>query len=281
MARQYLRVCSLTVAGRTIELLRMTFNIEKDILGVPNRGKIQIYNLSADSRTAIQKSGIRIVLKAGYQGDVGTLFIGNVLNVFHIRKEADIITEIYAADGFSAYKDSYFSQTISPGISPKETLKKVASSFQGIEIGTIEGVPDKSSSIYGQTLSGSTEYLMNKQAKEYNVSWSIQDEVLQVFPLSGSLQNTTRILSATTGMIGSPTITEIGSNSKVLMDRTIVPGTKFRIDSTTPIVKMGNYYFQGVKPTIGKGIYRANKVTHKGDTHADLWETEIEGFVII
>lgn len=290
MARQYLRKINLIIGNQqsteianalSITDLRVAFHIEKDILGLPNRAKIQVYNLSKSTRLQIEKYFTKIVFNAGYVNDIGLIFIGNLTNIFHIRKDVDIITELYASDGFMAYSNSIFNKTYSPGISPMDVTKDIIKSFDGIKPGQILGIPSSNSNLYGQTLSGKSSDIMSKHVKEYNARWSIQNETINIFPVNGSLSNITRVLSATTGMIGSPTITEIGANAKVLLDREILPGSQFRIDSTNPVVRFGNLYFPQVDPTIGSGLYRVNKVVHSGDTHSNTWETSIEGFKVI
>lgn len=290
MARQYLRSVNLIVGNElstqipnalSITDLRMTFHIEKDILGLPNRAKIQIWNLSKQTRLRIEKFFTKIILNAGYVGDTGLIFTGNITNVFHIREGVDIITEIYAADGFMAYKTGIFNKTYSPGASPISVTNDIIGSFPGITKGQILGIPSSSNNLMGATYSGSSVDVLNQHTREYSTRWTIQNEVLSIFPVMGSLSNVTRILSAVTGMIGSPTITEIGANAKVLLDREILPGSQFKIDSTMPQVRLGEYYFPNVSPTIGTGTYRVNKIIHSGDTHSDLWETQIEGFRVI
>ena len=289
MSRQFNRVISVTIFdptravdnGLEISGLRIAVTIEKDILGLPNRGKIEIYNLSGPTISRIEKEFTRIVVNAGYEGDVGILFIGNIANVFHVRKGADIITEIYAADGLLSYNSSYFAQTVGQNVRAPTVVRTVANSFTGLKIGLMEGIPNVNSSLTGQTLVGSSKDVMNKLSADYNFSWSIQNETIQTFSRASSLTAIVRELSSETGMIDNPTLTEIGANAKVLMDRTINPGNRFVIKASHPNIKLSNAYMTGIKPTPGKGIYRVNKVTHTGDNYENKWESVIEGFIVL
>src|SRR5271166_3515083 len=69
--------------------LRIRFEIEKNLFGTsPNHSKIDIFNLSIQTRQAIKK-GYLIQLKAGYNGLIGTIFTGNVFNTKSDREGPD------------------------------------------------------------------------------------------------------------------------------------------------------------------------------------------------
>lgn len=286
MSRQYKRSVNVIVGNKesinipnalSIEKLRISFYIEKDWWGMPNQAKISIYNLSPTSRAKIEKEYTKIAVNAGYEGSVSLIFTGDIINVFHSKRETDVITEIYASDGGFAYKNSFFNQTLFPGISREQTIRKVAESF-GLSIGQIEGIPEGNSSLAGQTLSMPSKDLMNELADENNANWSVQNGQIQTVAKDGYLPGEVLTVSPITGMIGSPIITVMGANAKILLDPKVHVGRRFKIEAAYPNVALGDYYFPDITPLSGTGTYRITKVTHTGDTHADPWYSLIEGF---
>src|SRR5262245_73774 len=100
------RICQLVVGrgGTGLEVtskqsgyaLRVHFEVIKTIAPTPNTATIQVYNLSPDNASQIEKDYVDILLNAGYTGNQALIFYGNIQFVSHYRKETDWITEITA-----------------------------------------------------------------------------------------------------------------------------------------------------------------------------------------
>lgn len=290
MSRKYIRSATVIIGNQKsvntpnalkITDLRIVFNLEKDIFGFPNIGRVSIYNLSPASRAKIEKEYIKLILIAGYKGDEKILFTGDILYIYHRRDgQGNVITEFYMGDGHLSYSSSFFNKTLAPNLSKKEIFNNVASSFN-FPLGDISGIDDTASSIRGQVLSGPSKSLLTQQAENMGLYWSIQDENVIAFPKKGNRPGTVYIFNALNGMIKSPVITEIGVTLEVLLDVNLKPGTLFKVNSVGANINIGSYYFRNVQKTFGEGTYRIDKLVHKGDTHGNVWNTEIEGFLLI
>lgn len=80
-------------------------------------------------------------------------------------------------------------------------------------------------------------------------------------------------------MIGSPERTDVGVTVKNLLLPELKLGRRIQIKSITEQLNVGNLFFRKVPPIKNEGIYRIDKLIHKGDTHANEWETQISGRV--
>jgi hypothetical protein len=87
----YGRTASLVVLNRdtglarTLEGLRVSFEIEKTSESTSNKAKIMIYNLNEDNRAFFESESLSVILSAGYKGIYGTspivqqLFSGDII----------------------------------------------------------------------------------------------------------------------------------------------------------------------------------------------------------
>lgn len=261
--------------------LRVDFKIEKDILGSPVVSRVSITNLNEDTRSQIEEKNNKILVNAGYVGSMKLLFSGNILYVFHRYTPTEVITDIYAGDGSFSYLNSFFAKTYAQTVTNKQIITDAVNSFEGLSAGTIEGVPETESTLYGSTYFDLSHKVMNKLTNNLDLMWYIENESVNVLPKNGALGGEPIEFNALNGMIGSPTVTEIGINLQVLLRPDLVPGANFRVLSRSPNIVINNYYFKGLTPTKGAGTYRINKLIHIGDTHGTTWQTFIEGFILI
>lgn len=290
MPRQYKREATLIIGNRDsinipnalkITGLRITFNIEKDIFGIPNKAVISVYNLSENSRNRIDEEYTKVVLNAGYEGAQKLLFAGNIMFVYNKRNnKGDYITEMHCGDGHFAYTTKFYNKNVAKNVSREEIFKDVVKEM-GLQVGEIEGFTSASSSTRGQSFSAPAHYVLQDLSEQSDLWWSIQNEQVVTFKKDGNLPGQTIVFSQINGMTGSPTVTEIGVNLNVLLNADLRPGNLFKVDSVNPNIQIGNYYFRNIRRTLGEGTYRINRLVHTGDTHGDSWTTSIDGFLLI
>jgi len=286
MARQYKRVYELTIIppdgeARTITQLRVSFEITKSILSFPNIARITLYNPNQDTLSALEEKYTRIVLNAGYEGDLRLLFKGEVRNVFQSKNGRDRVLTIYSGDGEQSWQNATFNKTFSEKLSVSSAIEEVLKTFSDINIGSLEGLPEVADKIGGQTLSGSSKDIMDTFADEYGFSWSIQDGEIIITPDEEPLQGDEAVLvSAATGMIGSPTITEIGVDVTTLLNPRMLPNRAFKVESVNAEVAIGNLFFRNLKRTNGEGVYKIQEVNFKGDSRDGDWLSSVKGRII-
>lgn len=283
MARQYDRSYELTIISpeglsRVITGLRIQFEITKSILSYPNLCKLTIFNANQDTLSILQRKYTKIILNAGYKGDIGLLFKGQVRNVFQGRQGTEKSLVVYAGDGERDWQNAQFNKTFTESVTIKAAIEEVLKSFGEVTTGVIEGIPNVADKIRGQTLSGSSKDILDKFADEYGFNWSIQNEEVVIVPDESPIQGDQAVLvSAATGMLNSPTITEIGADVKTLLNHRMLPNRSFQIDSVNADTQIGNLFFRDVKKTSAEGLYKIQEVVFRGDSREGEWSSAVKG----
>ena len=75
---------------------------------------ITISNLNATSRAGIVKNQV-VILNAGYEGDVGALFVGQVASVSHKQSGTEWQTKITATAALSQWLNAQVNKTYEAG----------------------------------------------------------------------------------------------------------------------------------------------------------------------
>lgn len=286
MARQFKRTYELTVISpegdtRVIRNLRVNFEITKSVLSFPNLAKIVIYNPAPDTLAILQTKFTKIVLNAGYEGNLKLLFKGEVRNVFQTKQGPDRLLTIYSGDGEKDWQNAAFNKTFTENISISSAIEEVLKTFEEVTVGVLNGLPQVADKLRGQTLSGSSKDILDNFADEYGFTWSIQDGEVVTMPIEEPLQGDEAVLvNAATGMVGSPTVTEIGADVVTLLNPLMLPNRAFKIESVNADVQLGNLFFRDVKRTTAEGLYKIQEVTFRGDSRDGDWLSAVKGRVI-
>jgi len=280
MADLYLRKVILDIIPATgqvtkIDGLRIKFTCEKTNEGNPNNSKIEIYNLSKDTKSLLEAKNTRVRLQIGYlgipentsqglvtgvNGNVAQIFVGNVKKVVHKIEgdKGDIITTLEVQDGGNRYRNARLDKGFPPGTSLKQVYDELIDEL-GLDQGSVTGIPDRKYS-QGLTLSGLVRDHLDTLSKANALEWSIQDETLQIIPKTEASSNVIIELDSNTGLVGSPSKTAKGVEFTSLIQPKIRPGIKVKI-----------------KSKILEGIFKVRKVTHDGDSHQGDFLTKCEG----
>ncbi|MBU9534734.1 hypothetical protein KTE49_30340, partial [Burkholderia multivorans] len=119
--QQFVRKVSLIIgfdSGEALDLseLRIVFRVQRGDLQTPNSARIRVYNVSATTARRAQKEFTRVVLQAGYEGNYGIIFDGQIKQVRRGREsQTDTFLDITAADGDSAYNFAVVNTTLAAG----------------------------------------------------------------------------------------------------------------------------------------------------------------------
>jgi hypothetical protein len=261
MAQLFNRYIAVTVGTKKITGLRMTFKVVKSIKPEPNTAEITIYNLSADTRTALQTAKVPVQIEAGYVGQAEVLFRGELRKPVSVGRGADWVTTFTSGDGDVAYRSARLDKSFAPGTPMVEAFKEGAKRL-GVGLGDSlakiaqargrEGTVDFPN---GETFSGQLVRELDRIAKTAGVEWSIQDGVLQVTPLGQPTDEQSILLSAATGLVGSPEAGEKGAiKATSLLQPGIRPGRLLQLDAVNL-----------------RGAFRVESVEHTGDNFAQPW----------
>ena len=283
MARQFKRVSELIVTppdgpSRVISGLKISFVINKSVISTPNLAQITVHNPNDETLSTMQRKFTRVTFNAGYVGNKRLLFTGQIRNVLQGRAATERTATIYSGDGQQAWQNARINKTYAPNVNMKTVIRDLISTFTGTTEGDLEGIPNVPDKLLGQTYSGSSKDVLDELATEYGFDWSIQDGVVVTTPKNSGLTSTQAVLiNRQTGMLNSPTLTEIGADVTTLLNPLLLPNTLFRIESQGTNVAIGNLNFRELPRTKAEGLYKVLSVEFKGDNRQGDWTSTVVG----
>ncbi len=286
MSRQYKRSYELVITPtngeqRTITELRIIFNITKSVLSYPNLAKIDIYNPNQDTLSSLQRKFTKVVLNAGYDGELKLIFKGEIRNILQNKIGVNRVITLYAGDGERDWQNAIINKTYASNVPISNIVDDIVSTFKEVTRGVIEGIPNIAENLLGETISGSSKDILDRIARQYDLDWNIQDGEINIIQSDipiGSLQSI--VVNSLTGMIGSPTITEIGADVTTLLNPNLIPNSSFTIESVNAQINLGNLFFRDVKRTSAEGSYKIQEVNFKGDSRDGDWLAIVKGRTI-
>lgn len=277
-ASQWKRWCNLAVGnggGLDLSGLHIKFTTHKGDVETPNSAEITIYNLSPETVARIKGEFKRVVLSAGYVSNNGIIFDGTIRQVRSLRSGADSWVEIIAADGDRAYNFATVNCTLAAGARPADQVAAcgAAMAAKGTETGYI---PDLGGQALprGKVMYGMARSYMRDVADTTDNTWSIQDGKMQMVPASAYLPGEAVVLTASTGLIGSPEQTNEGIKVRSLINPRIRIGGRIKLDNASIVtakVDLAPGAISQAAKLDNNGYYRVLKVEHTGDTHGTDW----------
>jgi hypothetical protein len=203
----------------------------------PNDAKVTIYNLSPQTQRDLLTEGAAIEIWAGYWPGNGPeeyaqIFSGQIRKAQTRPEGADSLTEIECGDGDDAIAHARVRKRMGE-TTHKEITQAILEAFKefGVKAGRID-VPDFTES-RPRTIDRSARREMDDICRQHDLQWSIQENVLNVYPRNEPLDVKERemILSPESGVIESPQFSDDGLELKTLMLPWLRPGQTFRLEN--------------------------------------------------
>lgn len=205
----FLRHVEITVGpkdgeGFKIDGLKIAFSIEKTDSTEPNKSKVQIYNLSAETSGKVTVAGNHITLKAGYEDEtVAAILFGDVLSGDRHRDGHDYVTELEVFDGRAAVMSSQVSVSYA-----KETeastivqalLDAIGKPYKGADL-----IPSGEKYSHGFVHVGMATDGLRKVLNRFDLTYTIQNEMLYILKPGEAADNTGLRLTFGTGLLTNP-----------------------------------------------------------------------------
>jgi hypothetical protein len=284
---QFGRVCTLLVsnkAGGAVDLsnLRIKFAVKRSDTMTPNCADIRVYNLDLKTAAFIKKEFTNVVLQAGYLGNYGVIFSGNIKQVIIGRESAtDTFVDIIAGDGDRAYNFAIVNTTLAKGSSQSDHLNVAVNSMasHGVNSGYVGALP-AAKLPRGKVMYGNSKDYIRGIADSSGFGWSIQDEKVNFVKQSTYLPGTMVILTSKTGMIGTPQQTNEGVNCKTLLNPFLKIAGRIKIDNRSVErykinLSVPNSPANIPAPLTADGVYYILVVEHQGDTRGTEWYSNL------
>jgi hypothetical protein len=270
---------------------RITFTVQKDIRLDPNRAEIRIYNLNQEHEQALAfrydinqvQYGGKVTLHAGYRGGAKQIFSGDIVRAYTSPSGGDRVTYIQGMHLIQNMAGGVVDRTFPKDTKQENILEYILGQFSNVGLSKDQKAAAKSA-LNGleldnsETLSGSAVVALKSFSDRF------QDKVKIFFDENGpqilgpgeSNGDIPVEVSKETGLMGSPSITDIGATVRIRLNPGLRNGTPIEVDSeVTQSLLNAQVGGDQVKKV---GRYIAEKITHLGDNYpGGEWTTEIVG----
>jgi hypothetical protein len=190
--------------GFKIDGLKIAFNIEKTDSPDPNKGKIQIYNLSESTSAKVTVAKNHITLKAGYLDEtIGAIFFGDVLDGRRYKDGQDYCTELEVFDG----RASVMSGHIAVSYAKETESRTVAQAFLealGMPFKGLEHIPAGESYPHGYCYIGMAGDGLRDVLNRYGLMYTVQNEMIYIIRPGEAADKTGLRLTPSTGLLTTP-----------------------------------------------------------------------------
>lgn len=276
---QFNRTCRLVLSNAeeslTVEELTIRFEIGKTLLGYPARGRIEIFNLSDENRQKITQRYTSVELYGGYVGASALLFRGNITNYYKDQNGPTGIFTLIVKSSTAAWEESTFTRTYIAGTPPATIINEVAASFKGVITGQIKTSPDWEPNLADVTVMGSSRRIMDQLARDYNFDWNIVEGEVIAVPRNAALEDQpVFVIDSDHGLIGSPVITDLGVDFRILLNPAILLGRQIELRASSVQLGQGAVEYRKVRNT-ADGIYKVMDIRMTGSVRSVDWYCDI------
>lgn len=258
--------------------LQITFTVDQTPSSRRAYAEITIYGLNRKSRESVYEQFAQVTLKAGYQNAVGTIFEGNIENIEIGRQGSDTFVKLFCQAASGAFANIDISRSFGENTPQKEIIQAVAETF-GLSVRFIGDFDSLPRALKGRSIDGPSQFILDSLSRSFAFDWfALNGEMLIVKEGSGFTAPPYRY-KPTNGLIGTPEITEIGVDIKVLMNPFIRPYDQYTVESETGQLTFNAIYYKRREfpKTNGTGTNRVLSLVHEGDFYGDTWTTTLRG----
>jgi hypothetical protein len=251
----------------TVTDLRVTFTVEKSLEHDPNTCQLAIFNLAERTRMQLQRKPTHVRVEVAYDDQFSRLFEGDLQWAESNLDRVDWETRLQLGDGLRAYRHGRISKAYQGGATVKQLVTDTAKSM-GLSLPrtVTEAKELQKQFANGVTLSGPAYREMTRLLKPLGKQWSIQDGRLQILGGSETRADDVIRIASDTGMKGSPSFGTPPDKKRppilhvtTLCRPEITPGGRILVESK-----------------VVSGLFRVERVRHSGDTHSNVWDSDIE-----
>ena len=120
----WLRSATLQIGGNRYSMDDLAFDFEVPFEDSDEltTATVNAYNLSANTRNSIKK-GDPVIINAGYEGDLGVIFVGQVSGLSHKHSSTEWTTKITATEALDQWLTAQVNKTYTKSIKAKAMVQ--------------------------------------------------------------------------------------------------------------------------------------------------------------
>jgi len=262
--------------------------VVKDIkTGEKDYAQVIIFNLNTGTRNALNEQYQKVRIVGGYGEQTDVIFEGSVVVATHKHENTEWITTLECGDGVETLDKALVNKTYNKGFKLGDVIRDFAN-INSLTVSDIVGIDENKTLSRGKSFSTDMQTALNELGKANNFDWSLQDEKLVVIQRGQAREGRLRLVSARTGMVGSPEWINTGGDAAKLSTQ---KGLKFRVVSLClPSLKpadlitvqsqslqgrIGSFQYDVTKPEY-RTEFVVTKVQHDLDNREGNFITQIE-----
>jgi hypothetical protein len=232
--------------GFIITGLKIAFEIEKTDSADPNKGKIQIWNLSEDNSNKVTVAGNHITLKAGYEDEtIGAIFFGDVVKGRRYRDGNDFCTELEVFDG----RTSVMSGQVSVSYAKNTEVMTIVQAYLdaiGLPFKGQDNIPSGEKYAHGYAFIGMASEGLRDVLCKVGLTYTIQNEMVYIHKPGQAAEKTGLKLTPKTGLLTTPQpVSDKTSDDEASTEATnrwsfsamlfpeLLPGAACKVESST------------------------------------------------
>jgi len=263
--------------------VKLPFTIEMNItrtnFSSSNIGNVRIYNLSKTQRNFMRKDWKnrslrdRLVLSAGYGGNLTEILNMHVSKAFSIRQGVNFITQIDCIDGGYAYLNSKIEASYPAGTTKQSMIEDQASKLGdfGVSKGAIGNYPGtikRQQSFVGNTLEALKETIAG--------DIFIDNSKVNILKKSEAIKGTPLKINAKAGLLSTPVRQDTYVEFEIIFEPQISIGRLIELESITGDSDVNQLYvvnYLSHRGTFSESV-KGSVVTKVGCTPGDFLQIE-------
>lgn len=228
--KNFKRKIEVITGGKIFEndYIDIEFNTSFEYKEDPNEVEVKLFNLSNDTINNILPN-TPIIVNAGYEGDIGTIFTGYVVTCVTNWDKTNKITTITGFDASDNYLNQYISKSYAPGITAQEIIRDLVR-VVGMSIGEIN-LNDNLQYPNGRSIIGKLRDILKEIVQiDCNTNLQIRDGLILIRDHGEGIQ-TGVILNKDTGLLERPETLkpDIGEDEKIQATHRVTCLLNYRI----------------------------------------------------
>lgn len=244
--------------------LHVNFSLQKSDLETQNTGRVTLWNLNKSQLAVLNEKDCVVSMRAGYGNRISLIFAGIVSYVSTTIDSADRKTEIEVIDNLIEIRDTYVSVSYNGVVNWKTIFDDVANQM-GVAISYSYNAEFVDIS-NGFSFIGKAKDIMSKGCKCCNLSWSLQNGVMQVKKPGDVMSKEVYLLSPDTGLLGIPSRVVI-TQDEATGSNTLGWDVEYLLNGAINIDD-----FVRVESDTVKGYFRVYSLDIEGDNVSGDWK---------
>ncbi|MDE8753696.1 hypothetical protein PZA22_23810 [Pectobacterium polaris] len=279
--RDYLITISSSSGRGTLTFappMQVIFNVSHTPGNKTGKAKITIYGTSKGMRWDIFNKYDTVEIKAGYQGNCGLIYRGQIFNRSTQREGVATTLTLYCFCNGKKMSSAFIAHTWGENTPAIEIIRGTAATF-GLPMEIIGDFSDLPPAIQGKTLMAMTKDAMDALERIYDFKWWLKTDGVAIIRNGAEKPGKPKVIDMNHGMEGIPRIYMNYVEVDVRLDHVITPGDVILVYSEHEQLGFSEMYRTNMQAYSrafrNKSRLVVESVDHIGNFWRDDWTTTI------